>query len=85
MSEDRVGKLFIRIFTNGDLRTNPMSLGECLVCGGVFTRDESRKHSEVPCQPSPVQPFASARMSASGVRPVSLRSPSFSGINQSGS
>jgi len=60
MSEDRVGKLFIRIFTNGDLLTNPMSLGECLVCGGVFTRDESRQHCEVPCQPSPQQPFAGA-------------------------
>ena len=34
---------------------NPMSLGECMVCGGAFTRDESREHSEVRCQPSPVK------------------------------
>jgi hypothetical protein len=58
MIEDRVGKLFIGIFTNGDLPTNPISLGECVVCGGVFTRDKSRQHSEVPCQPSSEQPFA---------------------------
>jgi hypothetical protein len=59
--DDRVGKSFIVMSTNGDLLpTNPMSLRECLVCGGVFTRDESREHSEVPCQSSPGQPFAAA-------------------------
>ena len=59
--DDRVCKSFIVMSTNGDLLpTNPMSLRECLVCGGVFTRDESREHSEVPCQSSPEQPFAAA-------------------------
>jgi hypothetical protein len=60
MIEDRVGKLFVMIFTNGDLTTNPMSLRECVVCGEVFTRDESREHSEARCQPSREQPFAVA-------------------------
>ena len=46
------------IFTNGDLPTNPMSLRECAVCGGVFTRDESREHSEARCHPSLEQPLA---------------------------
>jgi hypothetical protein len=46
------GKSFI---PNGDLPTNPMRLSECMVCGGVFTRKQSRKHSEVRCQPSPEQ------------------------------
>jgi hypothetical protein len=54
------GKPFIVISTNGDLATNPMSLRECLVCGGVFTRDESREHSDARCEPSPEQPFAAA-------------------------
>ena len=60
MIEDRVGKLFVMMFTNGDLPTNPMCLRECFVCGVVFTRDQSREHSEVPCQPSAQQPFAAA-------------------------
>jgi len=58
VAEDHVGKPFIVLSTNGDLPTNPMSLRECMVCGGVFTRDESREHSEVRCQPSPRQPLA---------------------------
>lgn len=58
MREDRIGKLFVMMFTNGDLPTNPMCLRECMVCGGVFSRDQSREHSEVLCQPSPDQPFA---------------------------
>jgi hypothetical protein len=58
--DDRVGKSFTVIFANGDLPTNPMSLRECMVCGGVFTRDESREHSDARCQPSPEQPFAAA-------------------------
>ena len=58
MAEDHVGKPFIVLSTNGDLPTNPMSLRECMVCGGVFTRDESRERSEVRCQPSPRQPLA---------------------------
>jgi hypothetical protein len=58
MLEDRVGKLFVVVFTNGDLPTNPMRLSECIVCGGLFTRDQSREHNEVPCPPSPSQPFA---------------------------
>jgi hypothetical protein len=33
--------------TNGDLPTNRMHLRECMVCGKVFTREQSRKHSEV--------------------------------------
>lgn len=52
------GKPFIMLSTNGDLPTNPMRLHECMVCGGVFTCDDSRKHSEVRCQPSPEQPFS---------------------------
>ena len=53
-----VRKPFIVLSTNGDLPTNPMSLRECVVCGEVFTREQSRKHSEVRCQPSPEQPFS---------------------------
>jgi len=34
MIEDKVGKLFVMIFTNGDLPKNPMMLSECVVCGG---------------------------------------------------
>jgi hypothetical protein len=60
MSEDTVGKIFVMVSTNGDLSTNPMRLRECVVCGGVFTRDESRVHSDALCQPSPEQPFACA-------------------------
>jgi hypothetical protein len=60
VGDDRVGKSFIVMSTNGDLPMNPMSLRECLVCGGVFTRDESRDHSDARCQPSPHQPFAAA-------------------------
>ena len=54
------GKPFIVLSTNGDLPTNPMRLHECMVCGEVFTRTQSRKHSEVRCQPSREQPFAAA-------------------------
>jgi hypothetical protein len=57
---DRIGKSFIVIFTNGDLPSNPMSLRECAVCGGVFTREQSREHYYVPCPPSGVQPLAAA-------------------------
>jgi hypothetical protein len=58
MMNDTVGKVFIRLSTNGDLPKNPMRLHECFVCGGVFTRDQSRQHCEIPCHPSPEQPFA---------------------------
>lgn len=54
------GKPFIMLSTNGDLPNNPMRLRECMVCGEVFTREQSRKHSEVGCQPSPEQPLAAA-------------------------
>jgi hypothetical protein len=60
MRDDRVGKLFIMVFTNGDLPTNPMCLRECVVCGEFFTREESGKHTEIWCQPSPQQPSAAA-------------------------
>jgi hypothetical protein len=53
MRDDMVGKAFIKFSTNGDLPTNPMSLRECLNCGGVFTRDEARDHWDALCQPSP--------------------------------
>ncbi len=43
MTQDRVGKIFIMLSTNGDLPTNPMRLRECVVCGEFFTRDESRE------------------------------------------
>ena len=36
-----IGKPFIVLSTNGDLPTNRMRLRECMVCGGVFTHDES--------------------------------------------
>jgi hypothetical protein len=58
--EDRVGKLFIMVFINGDLPTNSMCMRECMVCGEVFDRDESREHAEIPGPPSPLRPFASA-------------------------
>ena len=57
MTDERVGKGFTVIFTNGDLPTNPMSLRECMVCGGVFTRDQSWAHSQIPCPPSAIQPL----------------------------
>jgi hypothetical protein len=60
MREDRIGKLFVMIFTNGDLPTNPMCLRECVVCGGVFNRIDSLAHSEMPCHPSAQQPLAGA-------------------------
>ena len=59
--DDRVGKVFIRIFTNGDLRDlpkNPVMLSECMVCGGVFSREQSQEHSYIPCLPSSEQPLA---------------------------
>ena len=51
-------KPFIMLTTNGDLPTNWMRLGECMVCGEVFTREQSRKHSEARCHPSPDQPLS---------------------------
>jgi len=57
MTQDRIGKSFTVIFTNGDLPNNPMSLRECSVCGGVFTREQSREHCDVPCPPSAIQPL----------------------------
>jgi hypothetical protein len=60
MLDERVGKSFVVVFTNGDLPHNPMSLRECMVCGEVFNRDQSWAHSQVPCQPSPVRPLAAA-------------------------
>jgi hypothetical protein len=60
MREDRVGKLFVMLFTNGDLPTNPMCLRECLVCGDVFSRIDSLAPTESLCTPSPEQPLAAA-------------------------
>jgi hypothetical protein len=60
MREDRVGKTFIKLFTNGDLPTNPMCLRECVVCGDVFNRLDSLAHTQLPCQPSQLQPLAAA-------------------------
>jgi len=68
--DDRLGKPFIVLSTNGDLPTNPMSLRECMVCGGVFTRDESRDHSDARCQPSRSQPFTLISRSVSNVTDV---------------
>ena len=56
--DDRVGRVFIRIFTNGDLPKNPVMLSECMVCGGVFSREQSQEHSYIPCLPSSEQPLA---------------------------
>jgi hypothetical protein len=57
---DRVGKLFITVSTDGDLPTNLMSLRECVVCGEFFTSEKAREHTDIPCQPSPLQPLAGA-------------------------
>ena len=57
MTDDTIGKSFTVIFTNGDLPTNPMSLRECAVCGGVFTRDQSWALFQIPCPPSAIQPL----------------------------
>ena len=40
---DQVGKVFI-VFVHGTRR--------CLICERLFTRDASRAHSEVSCNPS---------------------------------
>jgi hypothetical protein len=73
------GKPFIMLSTNGDLPTNPMRLSECMVCGEVFTRDQSRVHSDARCQPSPEQPFAAAgRYRHATQRKVSKRGQSAS-------
>jgi hypothetical protein len=56
-----IPKPFIVVFSNGDLPTSPMNLRECIVCGGVFTREESREHSEVRCQPSSGEIFSRGR------------------------
>lgn len=58
IADDRVGKSFIVMSTNGDLLNNPVYLGECVICGGVFTHDESIAHLEARCLPSPEQPYA---------------------------
>ena len=60
VADERVGKSFIVMSTNGDLSSNPMYLGECVICGGVFTHDESIAHLEAPCLPSLEQPYAIA-------------------------
>jgi hypothetical protein len=52
--------LFVMMFTNGDLPTNPMCVRECMVCGEVFNRIDSLAHTEIPCQPSPLRPLAAA-------------------------
>ena len=52
MTDDAIGKSFTVIFTNGDLPNNPMSLRECAVCGGVFTREQAKNHCDVPCEPT---------------------------------
>jgi hypothetical protein len=62
MREDRIGKVFNVVFTNGDLPNIPMSLRECMVCGGVFTRDDSRDHSDAPCQPTQEQLLGRRRL-----------------------
>ena len=43
MMNDRIGKVFI-VFVHGTRR--------CLVCERLFTRDASREHCEVPCDPA---------------------------------
>jgi hypothetical protein len=60
MRVDSIGKLFITVYTNGDLPTNPMSLRECLVCGEFFTRDESREHTDNPAHAIHTAAFAGA-------------------------
>jgi hypothetical protein len=57
MTDDTIGKSFTVIFTNGDLPTNPMSLRECAVCEGVFTRDQSWAHCQILCPPSAAAPW----------------------------
>ena len=58
MREDKVGKLFVMMFTNGDLPTNPMCLRECLVCGEVFDRPASMLHADIPCKHTPLKSLA---------------------------
>ncbi|MGA2923855.1 MAG: hypothetical protein ABSE28_22355 [Candidatus Sulfotelmatobacter sp.] len=58
VADDIVGRGIIKIFTNGDLPTNPMLLSECLVCGGIFTFEDSWPHYKSECKVSPEQPFA---------------------------
>ena len=58
MTDERVGKGFTVIFTNGDLPTNPMSLRECMVCGEVFTREQAQEHCDVVCPPTTEKSFA---------------------------
>jgi len=56
--DDSVGKLFVMMFTNGDLPTNPMCLRECLVCGEVFNRIDSMEHANIPCRHTPNKSLA---------------------------
>ena len=58
MRDDIVGRGIVKIFTNGDLPTNPMRLSECLVCGGILTFEQSWAHYKSDCKVSSEQPFA---------------------------
>jgi hypothetical protein len=48
MRKDIVGKLFVKVITNGDLPKNPVCVRECVICGGVFTRSEYLAHEILP-------------------------------------
>jgi hypothetical protein len=43
---DRIGKVFQAI------STQVVPLRQCLICEGVFTREEARHHFAVRCEPS---------------------------------
>jgi hypothetical protein len=43
---DQIGKVFLVVSTDG------LMLRQCLICDGVFTREEAREHYTVRCGPS---------------------------------
>jgi hypothetical protein len=42
---DQIGKVFLVVSTDG------LMLRRCLICEGVFTREEAREHFRVACYP----------------------------------
>jgi hypothetical protein len=68
MRDDSVGKLFIMVFTNGDLPTNPVCVRECLVWGEFFTCEEAREHSISRACHRPHSPLPSLRAKGNQVQ-----------------
>jgi hypothetical protein len=46
VQRDKIGKIFLVI------STQVVPLRQCLICEGVFTREEAREHFTVRCEPS---------------------------------